>query len=90
MRAICTPEAAVVRISIEKTFLTTAEGMRVIQPHAQHFVVDEPTLREALLQIIKKDDGRMMGTITEIENRAVCTGWTAGKLYVLVAESAGD
>ena len=80
----------VVRISIEKTFLTTAEGLRVINPNAQHFVVDEISLSAALLHIIKNDDGRMMGTITEIENRAVCTGWTAGKLYVLVAERAGD
>ena len=79
-----------VRVSIEKTFLTTAEGLRVINPNAQHFVVDEPSLQAALLHIIKNDDGRMMGTITEVENRAVCTGWTAGKLYVLVAERAGD
>ncbi len=80
----------VVRISVEKTFLTTAEGSRVINPNAQHFVVDEPSLQAALLHVIKTDEGRMMGTITEVENRAVCTGWTAGKLYILVAERAGD
>ncbi len=78
------------RIEVERTFLTTAEGQRVIPQIPSRQTVESLSLRNALVDFITREDGRMLGSITENEHRAVCTGWTCGRLYLLVAEVVGD
>ena len=79
-----------VRVAIERTFLTTPEGRRLLSPETQRFVVIAPSLRNAILEFITREDGRVLGTITEVDERAVCTGWTGGRLYIMVVEPAAD
>ena len=78
------------RVQLERTFLTTPEGRAVVFQHPEKFEVDATTLREAMISFIADHDGRLLGTITELENRAVCTAWSAGRLYVLMASPAAD
>ena len=78
------------RVQLERTFLTTPEGRAVIFQHAEKFERDATSLREAMLAFIDDDKGRLLGTITEMENRAVCTAWAEGRLYVLMATPAAD
>ena len=79
-----------VRVTIERTFLTSPEGTRLISPEMRQFVVEAVGLREAILEFISREDGRVLGTITESPQRAVCTGWTGGRLYVIEAQPAPD
>ena len=79
-----------VRIAIERTFLTSPEGTRLISPEMRRFEVEATGLREAILEFISREDGRVLGTITESPQRAVCTGWTGGRLYVIEAQPAAD
>lgn len=79
-----------VRVTIERTFLTSSEGTRLISPEMRRFDVDAAGLREAILEFISREDGRVLGTITEFPQRAVCTGWTGGRLYVVEAKPAAD
>ena len=78
------------KLLIERTFLTTRDGTRVLAPETHRFNVESASLREALLEFVTREDGRILGTITETAQRAVCTGWTSGRLYVLVAEPVAD
>ncbi len=78
------------RIAVERTFLTTAEGRRVITQTTSRQMVEALSLRNALVDFITREDGRMLGTVTESEHRAVCTGWASGRLYLLVAEAAAE
>ena len=79
-----------VRVSVERTFLTTNEGRRLVSPETQRFIVEATSLRNAILEFITREDGRVLGTITEVDERAVCTGWTSGRLYIMVVEPAAD
>jgi hypothetical protein len=79
-----------VRVNIERTFLTSPEGTRLISPEMRKFVVEALGLREAILEFISREEGRVLGTITESPQRAVCTGWTGGRLYVIEAQPAAD
>lgn len=78
------------RIAVERTFLTTAEGRCVIPQISSRFTVESLSLRNAILDFITREDGRMLGSINENDHRAVCTAWTCGRLYLLVAEIIGD
>ena len=78
------------KLLIERTFLTSREGTRLVAPDTQRFNVESASLREALLEFVTREDGRILGTITETAERAVCTGWTRGRLYVLVAQPVAD
>ena len=78
------------RVWLERTYLTTGEGRRLHSPETQRFIVEGGSLRSGILEFISREDGRVLGTITEIDQRAVCTGWTSGRLYILVAEPAAD
>jgi len=77
-------------ICLERTFLTTAEGRAVIFQQPEKSEVDATSLREAMVAFIDDEHGRILGTITELPNRAVCTGWVGGRLYVLMATPAAD
>jgi len=79
-----------VRVTIERTFLTSPEGARLISPEMRRFAVEAVGLREAILEFITREDGRVLGTITETPQRAVGTGWTGGRLYVIEAQPAPD
>lgn len=78
------------RVELERTFLTTAEGRAVIIQQPEKSRVDATSLKEAIIAFIDDEGGRLLGTITELPNRAVCTGWVSGRLYVLMATPAAD
>lgn len=78
------------KLHIERTFLTTREGTRLLVPESHRFTVESASFREAILEFVTGEDGRILGTITENGDRAVCTGWTSGRLYVLVAQAVAD
>jgi len=78
------------RVELERTFLTTTEGRAVIVQLPEKSEVDATSLREAMVAFIEDESGRLLGTITELPNRAVCTGWVSGRLYVLMASPAAD
>ncbi len=75
---------------MERTFLTTEEGRRVITQIPVRLTVEAPSLRNALLEFVARENGRILGTVTESEQRAVCTAWCSGRLYLLVGEQAAD
>lgn len=83
-------ESRDVRVNIERTFLTSPEGTRLISPEMRQFVVEATGLRDAILEFISREGGRVLGSITETPERAVCTGWTSGRLYVIEAQPAPD
>lgn len=78
------------RVELERTFLTTVEGRAVIIQQPENSEVDAMSLKEAIVAFIEDEGGRILGTITELPNRAVCTGWVSGRLYVLMATPAAD
>ncbi len=78
------------RVVLERTFLTTAEGRRVVPQIPTRHTVDAASLRSAVLEFIARENGRVLGTVTETDHRAVCTGWVSGRLYLVVAEPVGD
>ena len=75
-----------VRVALERTYLTTAEGHRVIAQMPTRCTVDATSLRNAILEFVTHENGRVLGSVTENDHRAVCTGWVSGRLYLLVAE----
>jgi hypothetical protein len=76
----------VVVIELERTYLTTAEGHRVVPQIPARYTVDAESPRNALLEFVTRENGRVLGSVTEADHRAVCTGWACGRLYVLVAQ----
>ncbi len=78
------------RVVVERTFLTTAEGRRVVPQIPCRSTVNAGSLRNALLEFVTREEGRILGSVTESDHRAVCTGWVSGRLYLLVAELLDD
>lgn len=79
------------RVRIERSFITTATGTRVLNPRQEASVVEADTLRAAIVTFIGEENGRLLGTVSEFDHiRAVATGWLDGRLYVLAAEPAPD
>ncbi|HUP50708.1 MAG TPA: hypothetical protein VNA04_18180 [Thermoanaerobaculia bacterium] len=77
------------RIRVERTFLTTQSGTRVIVAQPESSVMDADSLSGALLAFIEQDGARLLGTIAEKEHRAVATAWK-NRVYILSAEPAPD
>lgn len=77
-------------VELERTFLTTAAGRAIVFQTAEKFTAEASSLREAMIAFIEESGGRILGTITELPNRAVCTAWASGRLYVLTATAAPD
>jgi hypothetical protein len=77
------------RIRIERTYLTTERGTRVIEARPDQTIVEADSLSSAILDFIKKDGARLLGTISETEHRAVATAWKK-RVYVVSADPAPD
>lgn len=77
------------RVRVERTFLTTATGTRLIEARPESFTVEAETLKDALVDFIAQDGGRLLGTVTEKPDRAVATAWK-NRVYLLCAEPAPD
>jgi hypothetical protein len=61
----------------------------MVNARPQSFVVDAESLSSALVRFVTEDRGRLLGTITETEHRAVATAWKNG-VYLVCAEPAPD
>ncbi|HUP46996.1 MAG TPA: hypothetical protein VM779_15930 [Thermoanaerobaculia bacterium] len=77
------------RVRIERTFLTTPSGTRVVEIRPDSETVEADSLPEALLEYISRDGARLLGTITEKEGKVVATAWK-NRVYLLCAEPAPD
>jgi hypothetical protein len=77
------------RVRIERTSLTTASGTRVVDVQPEYIVVESESLAAAILSFIGGEDGRLLGSIVEGDNRAVATVWK-NRVYRLTAEPAPD
>ena len=77
------------RVMIEKTFVTTASGTRVVESQPENSIVEADSLTAAVVSFIEKDGGRLLGTPTEKENRVVATAWK-NRVYLVCAEPAAD
>lgn len=77
------------RVRVERTFVTTASGTRVIEAEPESIVVDAISLSQALLDFIENDGARLLGTIAATDTRAVATVWR-NRMYMLSAEPAAD
>ncbi|HEU4523302.1 MAG TPA: hypothetical protein VFT12_14935 [Thermoanaerobaculia bacterium] len=77
------------RVRIEKTFVTTASGTRVVETQPESFEVEAQSLADAVVEFIQNDGGRLLGTPTEKENRVVATAWK-NRVYLVCAEPAPD
>lgn len=78
------------RIQLERTYLTTTAGRHVVVLQPQYYVVEADSLRTALLEFVSRENGRVLGSITESETKALCTAWASSRAYLLVAEPAPD
>ena len=78
-----------VRVRIERTYLTTNSGTRVVETRPDHVTVDSESLHSAIVEYIEKDGGRLLGTISETAQRAAATAWK-NRVYLLSAEPAAD
>ena len=77
------------RVRVERTFLTTASGTRVIDDRAEAVVIESESLSNAILAFISNDNARLLGSITEADGRGAATAWK-NRVYVLAAEAAPD
>ncbi|HEX9162531.1 MAG TPA: hypothetical protein VF980_12565 [Thermoanaerobaculia bacterium] len=78
------------RVVLERTFLTTASGTRVIDARPEYVTVEANSLPAAIIAFVEQDHGRVLGTISEVTNqRAVATAWK-NRLYILSAEPARE
>lgn len=77
------------RVKIEKTFVTTASGTRVIESQPDISIIEAESLTAAVIAFIENDGGRLLGTPTEKENRVVATAWK-NRVYLVCAEPAAD
>jgi hypothetical protein len=77
------------RVQIERTYLTTEIGTRVIGPRSDRTIVESDSLARAMMEFIFSDGAKLLGTITESEGRAVATAWK-DRVYRLTAEPAPD
>ena len=79
------------RVRVERSFITTPAGTRVLNPRPESRVLEANSLRGALVSFIEGERGRLLGTVSELTDvRAVATAWVDGRLYVLAAEPAPD
>jgi hypothetical protein len=78
-----------VRVRIERTFLTTDGGTRMIHVRPDFFTVEAESLRAALVEFIASEGGKLLGTVSEHGQRAVATAWK-NRVYLLSAQPAPD
>ena len=81
--------AARLHIRIERTYLTTQSGTRVIDAKPELVTVESESLKDAILAFIHEDGGRLLGTVSESDGRAVATAWK-NRVYLLSAQVAPD
>lgn len=74
------------RVTIERTDVTSAGGRPSVFSSAERFNVEAASLSNALVVFLEQRDGRILGTVTENENRAVCTAWLDERVVLLIAE----
>ncbi len=77
------------RIRIERTYLTTASGLRVVEVQPDSRTVEAESLEAALTAFIVADGARMLGAVTEMDGRAVATAWK-NRVYSVSAEPAPE
>ena len=79
------------RVRLERTYLTTPQSTRILYMIPDHFLVDAASLHAAIVQFIENGGGRLLGSVTQLtESRAVATGWSEGRLFMVSAEPAPD
>lgn len=74
------------RVTIERTDVTSAGGRPSVFGTAERFNVEAPSLAVALVGFLEQRSGRILGTVTETEHRAVCTAWLDERVVLLIAE----
>ena len=74
------------RVRVERTFLTTATGTRVIEHRPESVVIESESLANAILTFINRDEARLLGSITEEDGRVAATAWK-NRVYLLAAEA---
>ena len=79
-------EGGPLNVGVEMTELLTPAGGASRLNLGRKKVVKAESLRAALLRVLGEEGGRILGTITESERRAVCTGWIEERLFLVVAQ----
>ena len=77
------------RVRIERTFLTTNSGTRVIDADPESVIVESESLTAAILSFLTNDQARLLGTLSESDYRVAATAWK-NRVYTLTAEPAPD
>ncbi len=77
------------RVRLERTFLTTASGIRVADAKSDFVVIESDTVVTAILNFITHDQARLLGSITEEDGRGAATAWK-NRVYLLAAEPASE
>jgi len=77
------------RVRIERTFLTTNSGTRVIDADPESVIVESESLTAAIISFITNDHARLLGTLSESHHRVAATAWK-NRVYTLTAEPAPD
>jgi len=77
------------RVRIERTFLTTNSGTRVIDAEPESVIVESESLIAAVLSFITNDGARLLGTLAEDDHLVTATVWK-NRVYTLTAEPAPD
>jgi hypothetical protein len=79
------------RVAIEKTFLTTTHGTRILLPKPTCSIVEATNLHDAVIAFIEADRGRLLGSVIQVtETRAIATAWVNDQVYLIAAEPAAD
>jgi hypothetical protein len=74
-----------VRVRIERTFLTTASGTRVIEADPEISVVESSSPTLAIIEFVTREGARLLGSIAVDGNRATATAWK-NRMFVIHAE----
>lgn len=75
------------RVRIERTFLTTASGTRVVEAEPETVVVESSSPSYALIEFVTREGARLLGGISADGNRATATAWK-NRMFVVTAEPA--
>lgn len=77
------------RVRIERTYLTTDSGTRVVESEPESFLVESSSPSLALIEFVTSQGARLLGSIGAEGNRATAKAWK-NRMFFLVAEPAAE
>ena len=77
------------RVRIDRTYLTTDSGTRVIEAEPESFYVESSSPSLALIEFVTSEGARLLGSIGAEGNCATAKAWK-NRMFFLIAEPVAE